>query len=126
MARERALVPVVAAVAAMLLALGAATLAGTSTTHRSMMDHVAGEADDGAAPDGHEDAHPGLGTHLAGACSAILAAAFVVLAVRRRFDGLAEPAEHGDVRPTVPLVAARVGAVARGGPPRLALCVELR
>jgi len=120
-------VPFVAAVAAMLLALGAATLTGSSTAHRSMMDHVAAETGgDGATQGDHEDAHPGMGTHLAGACAAILAAAFVLLAMRRRSGALTEPAEQRDVRLPSRPIAARLCGAARGEPPRLALCVELR
>lgn len=117
----------VAAVAAMLLTLGAATLTGTSTAHRSMMDHVAAETGgNGTAEGDHEDAHPGMGTHLAGACSAFLAAAFVLLAIRRRFAAMTEPAERRKRGPTLRPIAERLWEPARGEPPRLALCVELR
>ncbi len=119
--------PIVAAVAAMLLALGAATLSGTSTAHRSMMDHVAAETGANDAPEGdHEGTHPGMGTHLAGACSAILAAAFILLAIRRRFAAMTEPTERRNVEPTLRPTAERLWEAARGEPPRLALCVELR
>ncbi|MFP5580056.1 MAG: hypothetical protein ACLGIZ_17740 [Acidimicrobiia bacterium] len=119
--------PFVAALAVMLLALGAATLTGTSTAHRSMMDHVAAAAADSGAPDSdHEDTHPGMGTHLAGACSAILAAALIVLAIRRKFSAVTEPAGQANVGPALRPRAARLWAAARGGPLRLALCVELR
>jgi hypothetical protein len=111
----------------MLLVLGAATLTGMSTAHRSMMDHVAAETGGNGALEGdHEYAHPGMGIHLAGACSAVLAAAFVLVAMRRRSDALTEPAEHPNVGPTVRPIAKHLWAAARGEPPRLALCVELR
>jgi hypothetical protein len=120
-------VPFVAAVAAMLLALGTATLTSTSMAHRSMMDHVAAETGGNGAPESdHEDTHPGMGTHLAGACSAILGAAFVLLATCRRSRALTGPTEQRDVGPTLRPIAERLWGAARGEPPRLALCVDLR
>lgn len=125
--RRGTLVGIVAVGAAVLLALGAATLIGTSTSHRSMMSHVAAEASETAAPVGDHDGgqHPGMGVHLAGACAAILAAALFVLALPARFGTVAAAVE----KPTRRLGLRGMGDAVHAagiGPPRLALCVELR
>lgn len=125
--RRVTLVGIVAVAAAVLLALGAATLIGSRTSHLSMMGHVAAEASETAGPVGDRDGehHPGVGVHLAGACAAILAAALVVL---RSVGGFRAVADAGAKR-TRPLRQRPMGDVvpAAGiGPPRVALCVELR
>ena len=124
--RPVTLVGIVAISAAVLLALGAATLIGSPTSHLSMMGHVAAEASETAAPVGDHDGdhHPGMGVHLAGACAAILAAALVVVRLVGRFSTVAD----ADAKPTGRLGLRPMGDVvpAAGiGPPRVALCVEL-
>jgi hypothetical protein len=125
--RRCALVGTDTVATALLLTLGAATLIGSQTSHRSMMDHVTAEAAE-TSPSGGDhggEQHPGMGVHLAGACTAILAAALVVLGLRGRFGTAAVATEHLARRPGQAEVV-DVVHVAGIGPPRLALCVDLR
>lgn len=90
------------------------------------MDHVAADASEIVAPVGehHGEQHPGMGVHLAGACAAILAAALVVFGLCSGRGPTPAAAENLTRRLLRPI--SELGHAAGAGPPRIALCVELR